>query len=132
MRVVDADQVHLAFAGGLVGGQKVFGAKLVACGLRAFEGVLQGDGVDHDFGFAVGGTQHGAAALIRIARLGVGHHGGPGRGLDTDHSSSQKCSLRYFSALSQSTVTMVAVSPSSAISRARSVAAWTLQPEEMP
>ena len=41
MRVVDPDQVHVPLAGGLVGGQQVFGPQLVARGLRAFEGVLQ-------------------------------------------------------------------------------------------
>jgi hypothetical protein len=39
-------------------------------------------------------------------------------GFDADHASSQKRSLRYLSALSQSTVTMVALSPRDARSLA--------------
>src|SRR5450759_3342786 len=132
MRVIDADEVHLTFPGGLIGGQEVRGAEFIAGGLRAFERVLDRDGLAHDFCVALGGAQHGAAALVGVTGTGVGHHGGPGFGFDADHSSSQKFSLRYFSALSHRMVTMVADSPRAAISRARTVAAYTLQPEEMP
>src|SRR5581483_1841187 len=37
MRMVDPDQIHITLAGGLVGSEQVFGAQLVAGGLRAFE-----------------------------------------------------------------------------------------------
>src|SRR5258708_7657064 len=130
--MINADQVHLSLPGGLIGGQQILGAEFVARCLRAFEGVLQRDRFTHDFCFAVGSAKHGAAALVRIARTGMGHHHGPGFGFDADHSWSQKFSLRYFSALSHRMVTMVADSPRAAISRASRVAAYTLQPEEIP
>src|ERR1019366_7066056 len=132
MRVIDPDEVHVPFPGGLIGGQQVRGPKLIAGGLRAVEGVFQRDGLAHRLGVALGRAQHGAAALVRVTATGVGHHGGPGVGVDADHSWSQKFSLRYFSALSHRMVTMVAFSPRAAISRARRVAAYTLQPEEIP
>ena len=130
--MVDADQVHLAFAGGFVGGQQIFRAELVAGRLGSREGVLEGHDGAHGFLVAVGGAQHGSATFIGVGVAGVLHHGLPGFGVHLNHSSSQKCSLRYLSAPSQSTVTMVADSPRSAASRASRVAACTLAPEEMP
>src|ERR1017187_6292650 len=44
VRVVDADQIHVALAGGAVGGQQIRGPQLIALGLRAFKGVLQRHG----------------------------------------------------------------------------------------
>src|ERR1035441_6637919 len=132
MRVINTNEVHVPFPGGLIGGQQVRGAEFIAGGLRAFEGVFERDGLAHDLGVAVTGAEHGAAALVRVTGTGVGHHGGPGFRFDADHSWSQKFSLRYFSALSHRMVTMVALSPRAAISRARRVAAYTLQPEEIP
>src|SRR5450759_659128 len=132
MRVIDPDEVHVPFPSGLIGGQQVRGPEFIAGCLRALEGVFQRDGLAHDLCVAVGRAQHGATAFVRVAGTGVGHHGGPGFGFDADHSASQKFSLRYFSALSHRMVTMVADSPRAAISRARRVAAYTLQPEEIP
>src|SRR5450759_2625646 len=132
MRMINADEVQMKFPGGLIGSQQVRGAEFVAGGLRAFEGVLQRDGLAHRFCVALGRAEHGAAALVRVAGAGVGHHGVPGFGFDADHPWSQKFSLRYFSALSQRMVTIVARSPQAAISRASRVAAYTLQPEEIP
>src|SRR5450432_685209 len=54
MRVIDSDDVHMTFAGGLIGGQEVLGAEFIASGLRAFEGVLERDGLAHRFGLALG------------------------------------------------------------------------------
>src|SRR5260370_36722737 len=130
--MINADQVHLSFPGGLIGSQQVLGAEFVASRLRAFEGILQSDRFTHDFCFAVGGAKHRAAALVRRARTGMSHHDGPGFGFDADHSWSQKFSLRYFSALSHRMVTMVADSPRAAMSRASRVAADTLQPDDVP
>src|ERR1019366_1111516 len=132
MRVIDADEVHVAFPCGLIGGQQVLWTEFVAGGLRALESVFQRDGLAHGFCVAVCRPQHGAAALVGIAGTRVGHHGGPGFGFDANHSWSQNFSLRYFSALSQRMVTMVALSSRAAISRARRVAAYTLQPDEIP
>src|ERR1019366_7940973 len=132
MRVIDPDEVHVPFPGGLVGGQQVRGPQFISGGLRALEGVFQRDGLADGFRVALSRAQHGAAALVRVTCTGMGHHGGPGFGFDADHSWSQKFSLRYFSALSHRMVTMVALSPRAAISRARRVAAYTLQPEEIP
>src|ERR1035438_1083209 len=131
MRVIDADEVHVAFPCGPIGGQEVLGTEFVAGGLCALEGVFQRDGLAHGFCVAVCRAQHGAAALVGIAGTRVGHHGGPGFGFDADHSWSQNFSLRYFSALSQRMVTMVALSPRAASSRARSVAAYTLLSQRM-
>src|ERR1035437_2681371 len=114
MRVIDADQAHMTFPGGLIGGQEVRGAEFIAGGLRAFEGIFDGDSLPHELGVVYGNTEHGAAALVRVAGTGVGYHGGPGFGFDADHSWSQKFSLRYFSALSHRMVTMVALSPRAA------------------
>src|ERR1017187_1151838 len=132
MRVINTDEVHMPFPGGHIGGQQIRGPEFVARGLRTLEGVFQRDGLAHRLGVALGRAQHGAAALDRVAGTGVRHHVGPGFGFDADHSWSQKFSLRYFSALSHRMVTMVALSPRAASSRARSVAAYTLQPDEIP
>src|ERR1035438_8249701 len=132
VRVVDADQIHVALAGGAVGGQQIRGPQLIALGLRAFKGVLQRHGYHNALRAAVDGAQHCAHTLVGIRLARVRHYGCPGFGLDADHYSSQKCSLRYFSALSHSTVTIIAGSPRPARSRASSVEACTLQPEEMP
>src|ERR1017187_9465 len=132
VRVIDADQIHVALAGRAVGGQKIRGLELVALVLRAFKGVSQGHGYCYALRVAVDQAQHGADTLVRIDLSRVRHHGCPRFGLDADHYSSQKCSLRYFSALSHSTVTIIAGSPRPARSRASSVEACTLQPEEMP
>src|ERR1039458_7492110 len=132
MRVIDADEVHMAFPCGLIGGQEVLGTEFVAGGLRALEGVFERDGLAHGFRAAVCRAQHGAATQIGRASCRERHHGGPGFGFDADHSWTQNFSLRYFSALSQRMVTMVALSPWAAISRARRVAAYTLQPDEIP
>src|SRR5258708_5748481 len=130
--MINADQVHLSFPGSLIGSQQVLGAEFITSRLRALESVLQHDRLADNLCFAVGGAKHGPAALVRIARTGMGHHDGPGFGFDADHSWSQKFSLRYFSALSHRMVTMVADSPRAAISRASRVAAYTLQPEDIP
>src|ERR1017187_2664914 len=132
VRVVDADQIHVALAGPVVGGKQIRGPQLVALGLRAFKGVLQRHGYDNALRFAVDQAQHGADTFVRIRLARVRYHGRPGFGLDADHYLSQKCSLRYFSALSHSTVTIIAGSPRSANRRASRVEACTLQPEEMP
>src|SRR4029078_5271624 len=118
-----------AFAGGLVGGQEILRAKLVAGALGAFIRVLEGHADRDHFSLSGGRAEHGAAAFVGVDLLRMRHHGAPGIGFDTDHSSSQKCSLRYFSAESQSTVTIVAVSPRATTSLASRVAAHTLQPE---
>src|ERR1017187_1220150 len=132
VRMVDADQIHVALAGRAVGGREIRGPQLVALGLRAFKCVLQRHGYRYTLRVAVDQAQHGADTLVGIRLARVRHHGCPGFGLDADHYSSQKCSLRYFSALSHSTVTIMAGSPRCARSRASSVEACTLQPEEMP
>src|SRR5450755_2719150 len=132
MRMVDTDQVHISFAGSLVGGQQVLRAQFVTCGLRSLEGILQRQGDTYLLPLTVGRAEHGAAALAGISLAGMRHHGRPGFGFDADHSSSQKCSLRYLSALSHNTVTIIAASPRSTAWRATTVAACTLQPEEMP
>src|SRR6202521_2134793 len=132
MRMVDADQVHISLAGGLVGGQQIFGAQFVTGGLRSLEGILQRQGDPHVFPLTVGGAEHGDAAFVGIGLAGMRHHGRPGFGFDANHSSSQKCSLRYLSALSHNTVTIMADSPRSTASRAIIVAACTLLPDEMP
>src|SRR5260370_7666065 len=126
--MINADQVHLSLPGGLIGGQQILGAEFVARCLRAFEGVLQRDRFTHDFCFAVGSAKHGAAALVRIARTGMGHHHGPGFGFDADHSWSQKFSLSNFSALSHSMVTVVAASPRPATSHTTNATPTNLQP----
>src|SRR5208283_1670668 len=96
------------------------------------KGVLQRHCRHYALRVAVEGAQHGADTLVRIRLARVRHHRCPGFGFNADHYSSQKCSLRYFSALSHSTVTIIAGSPRPANSRASSVEACTLQPEEMP
>src|SRR5947209_8859212 len=132
MRMVDADQVHAAIARRLVGLQQVFGTQFIACRLRAFEGIVQRDRLADILSVAIDRAQHCAAALVRIRAARMGDHRLPRFSFDADHSSSQKCSERYFSALSQSTVTMMPVSPREAMPFATIVAACTLQPEEIP
>ena len=56
---------------------------------------------------AIDGADHRAATLVGIGGLGVIHHLAPGpRSILIIQSSSQKCSLRYLSALSQRMVTI--------------------------
>src|SRR5690349_11886295 len=132
MRVVDADEVHAPGTRRFVGGEQILGPQFVTRRLRPLECVLESDSFTNVLVLAVDGAQHGAAALVRIGLARMGQHGLPRVGIDADHSSSQKCSERYFSALSQRTVTMMPGSPREARSRATTVAAWTLQPDEMP
>src|SRR5271157_501291 len=132
VRMVDADQIHTALARRAVGGLEIRGPQLIALGLRAFKGVWQRHGCHYALRVALRRAQHRAYALVGVRLARVRHHGCPGFRLDADHYSSQKCSLRYFSALSHSTVTIMAGSPLPASSRPSSVEACTLQPEEMP
>src|SRR5581483_2690952 len=132
MRVIDTDQIHFTLARGFVGRQQVFRSQFISSRLCAHEGVFQRHGDAHQFRAVIGGAEHGAAALVGVGFSRVGDHGRPGFRFDPNHYSSQKCSLKYFSALSHKTVTMMAVSPRSANSRANSVAACTLHPEEIP
>src|ERR1017187_6408060 len=132
VRVVDPDQIHVALARRAVGGCEIGGPQFVALGLRAFEGVLQRHGYHYALRVAVDQAQHRADTLVGIRLSCVRYDGCPGFGLDADHYSFQKGSLKYFSALSHSTVTIIADSPRPANSRASSVEACTLHPEEMP
>src|ERR1035441_8107510 len=75
VRVVDADQIHIALAGGAVGGKQIRGPQLVALGLRAFKGVLQRHGYHYALRVAVDQAQHGADTLVRICLLRVRYHG---------------------------------------------------------
>src|SRR5262249_25349433 len=101
-------------------------------GLRALKGVLELERMEHAFGIAIDHAQHGATAFIRIGSPRVRHHGAPRPVFDLDHSSSQKSSERYFSALSQRTVTIMPFSPRLTRSRATTAPASPVQPEEMP
>src|SRR5689334_11564506 len=124
--MIDADQVHAAFPSRLVRLQQILGPQFVTRSLRALESIFQRDGFAHVLCAIVDRAQHGAAALVRIRLARVGDHRLPRFAIDADHSSSQKCSERYFSALSQSTVTMMPASPRSTRPRATTVAACTL------
>src|SRR5215469_6128056 len=130
--MVNPDQIQVSFACGLVRRQQILRPQFVTRGLRAGERVFERQSHPYLLVVTVDDADHRSAALVRICLAGVFHHHSPRFLFDPDHSSSQKCSLRYFSALSHNTVTIVAVSPRSATSRASLVAACTLQPEEMP
>src|SRR5436853_626797 len=103
--MVNTDDVHITVARLAVRLQQVIGTKLVTCALRTLGHIIQHHGQAHLLTIPVDLTHHGATALIRIRLLGVRHHFTPGLVIYFDHSS-QKCSLKYLSAPSQSTVTI--------------------------
>src|SRR3569833_1976872 len=134
MRMVDPDQVHFAVTRFAVGAQQIFGTQLIARCLRAGRRVFKRDRVNDGLLIAVNRADHGAAALVWISRLRVVYHFAPGLAFNRNHQSfsSQKCSLRYLSAPSRSTVTITPRLPGSCNSLASCSAACTLPPAEMP
>jgi len=130
--MVDADQLHAPLARRPVGGQQVFGPQFIPLPLFARERVLQRQRLAHILCAIRGGPEHGATALVGIGAARVRQHDLPRFWRNPNHASSQKGSLRYLSALSHNTVTMVALWPRALTSRATISAAWTLQPDEMP
>src|SRR5262249_47947021 len=117
-----------------IGCEKILGAQLIAGALRAGRRVFQAHSCQHLLLIAVDIAEHRAAALVRIGGAGVLNHLLPrlARYLNHSYSSSQKCSLRYFSAVSQRTVTITAFSPRETRSRPTRRAAVTLPPDETP
>src|ERR1700686_914448 len=112
VRVVEADQIQLALARFPVGAQQVFGAQFISRRLRSCGDVIQHEGMADGFVLAVDCANHGSAAFIGINSLRMIDHFAPGSPVNSDHySSSQKCSLRYLSAPSQSIVTITAFFP---------------------
>src|SRR5581483_7817261 len=116
MRMIDPHQVHIAAAGFAIRLQQIFRPQFIPRCLRTGKGILERQSYLHHFAVTVHAADHGAAALVGIRRAGVLHHLPPGFRFNADHSSSQKCSLKYFSALSQSTVTITPGLPSAASS----------------
>ena len=116
--MVDADQVQAAFARRPVGGQQVFRPQFVVLALLARERVFERQRFAHVLDAATGKPEHGATAFARIGPARVRHHDLPRFPRNPNHASSQKGSLKYFSALSHNTVTMVALSPRALTSRA--------------
>src|SRR5579884_2602644 len=133
MRMKNADQIHPLAARLAVGVEQVLRPQLISRRLRAFERVLQLHRCPDRLPVAVDVAQHGPAALVGESRLRMGHHHIPRVFLDLNHSpSSQNGSLRYLSALSQSTVTNTPCSPRSTNSHATVRAAVTFAPDEIP
>src|ERR1700728_1058027 len=130
--MIDTHQVHLAVAGFFIGSQQIRGTQLIVPFALAFGSVFEPQSDAHGLVHFLDRAQHSPTAFVRIRGQRMGYHFAPGVGLDADHSSSQKCSPRYFSALSQSTVTMMPVRPSACSPRAICKAATTLHPDEMP
>src|SRR5438309_851766 len=115
MRMINAYQVHLMAAGFVVCVQQVLGTKLVARALRAFGNVVQTQSDLDLLPLFIERAEHRATALVGIGGACVLHHLGPRLVVNVNHSSSQKCSLRYLSAPSQKTVTMSPCSRASCI-----------------
>src|ERR1017187_3067335 len=80
VRVVDADQIHFALAGGAVGGREIRGPQFVTRGLRAVKGGLRRHGYRYALRVAVDQAQHGADTLVGIHLARVRYHGCPGFG----------------------------------------------------
>ena len=109
--MVDADQLHAPLARRPVGGQQIFRPQFIPLVLLARERVLQWQRFAHVLYAIRGGPEHGATAFVGIGAARVRHHDLPRFRRNPNHASSQKGSLRYLSALSHNTVTMVALSP---------------------
>ena len=85
MRVVDADEVHLTFAGLAVGAQQILRTQFVARGLRTVGRVIERQRMHDGFVIPIDRTYHRAAALVRICSLRVIHHLAPGLTFNRNH-----------------------------------------------
>src|SRR5260370_22972439 len=132
VRVIDAHQVHLAAACFAVSLEQIFGPQFVVRSLRTGRRVFERHGRHHAFLAVTDASQQGPAAFVGVSGAGMFHHLLPGLRFNLNHSSSQNCSLRYLSALSQKMVTITAVCTASYSSRPRRSAATTLAPDEIP
>src|SRR5204863_3727692 len=118
----------------LIRRQQILRPQLVTSPLGARRRILEAHRNENFLPGAIHAPQHRSDALVRIRRARVLHHLSPGLPGHSNHahSSSQKCSLRYLSAPSQSMVTISPLSPRAAISRPSCRAAHTLPPDEIP